>query len=74
MDTIEILKDDLARHLDEIRSMFKRGVKVTLVIRHPGLEKKNMDAGMVIGNDDLDAVIAEIKRRQAANKNTNGAN
>jgi len=59
------LQDTLAIHLDRVLESFKPGAKVTLVVRNPAYGD---EAGVVIGNDDLSEVIAEIKRRQAAQK------
>jgi hypothetical protein len=54
------LEMGLAEALDRIKAMFKPGAKVTVVVRNPGYG----DAGVVIGDDDLDEVIAEIERRK----------
>ena len=59
-DTLLIMQDDLSNHLDAILAMFKPGAKATLVVRNPG----HGDAGVVIGNDDLDEAIKEIERRK----------
>lgn len=56
------LHDNLAVHLDGILSHFKPGAKVTVVIRNVGVVG---DAGVVIGNDDLNEAISEIKRRMS---------
>lgn len=63
-DRVLALQDELSRHLDEIGTLFKPGAKLTLVVRNPG----RGDAGVVIGNDDLDLAVEEIRRRQAATK------
>lgn len=55
------LHDELAKHLDRIKRAFKPGSRVTLVIRNPGISD---EAGVVIGDDDLDEAVAEIRRRQ----------
>lgn len=52
----------LETHLRRIERFFKPGAKVTLMVRNPGTPG---DAGVLLTNDDLDAVIAEIERRKA---------
>jgi hypothetical protein len=56
---LERLHDRLAAHLDRITKLFKPGAKLTLVVRQPDLPG---DTGILIGNDDYDAVIAEIQK------------
>ncbi len=62
------LQDTLSVHLDRILESFKPGAKITVVVRNPGYG----DAGVVIGNDDLNEAVAEIQRRVAADKYPHG--
>lgn len=55
------LQESLGRCLERVKKCFKPGSKVTLVVRNPSISD---EAGVVIGDDDLDEAIAEIKRRQ----------
>lgn len=55
------LHDELSQHLNRIARMFVPGVKLTLVIRTPDVPG---DTGIVIGNDDYDAAIAEIQKQR----------
>lgn len=61
-DVLDQLHDDLSRDLHRIKKRFKPGVKVTLVIRRPD----NVEADVVIGDDDLNETIATIQRRFGA--------
>jgi hypothetical protein len=47
-------------HLVEIEKLFKRGAKLTLVVRIPG----NDEADVVLTTDDLDEAIHAIGRRK----------
>lgn len=58
------LHADLAEHLEQIQQLFRPGAKVTLVVRNPGYG----DAGVVIGDDDLDEAVKEIRKRQEADR------
>jgi len=53
------LQDSIAVHLDEILKLFKRGARITVVVRNP----KYGDAGVVVSNDEPAEVVAELKRR-----------
>lgn len=53
------LHDAIAVHMDEILKLFKRGARITVVIRNP----RYGDAGVVIGNDEPAEIVAELKRR-----------
>lgn len=61
MNRLQLLQEQIGVHLDAIRRHFKPGSKVTLVVRQPDVPG---DASVVIGNDDLDAAIAEIELRK----------
>jgi hypothetical protein len=52
---------ELGGHLDEIAKLFKPGVRLTLVVRNP---EQGPEAGLVIGDDELDEAVEEIRRRQ----------
>jgi hypothetical protein len=60
-DFREQLHDVLSGHLNRIARLFVPGVKLTLVIRTPDVPG---DTGIVIGNDDYDAAIAEIQQQR----------
>lgn len=60
-DVLDQLADDLSRDLHRITKRFRTPVKLTLVIRQPEIPG---DSGIVIGNDDYDAAIAEIQRQR----------
>jgi hypothetical protein len=61
MTIIERLHDDLSDDLNRIARRFRTRVKLTLVVRQPDVEG---DAGIVIGNDDYELAIAEIRRQE----------
>lgn len=56
------IHEDLNADLNAIATRFKIDVKLTLVVRHPNLPG---DTSIVMTNDDLDEVIAEIQKRKA---------
>lgn len=51
---------DLNESMHDISTLFKPGVKLTLVARTPDLP----DADVVVSDDSLDAAIAAIRRSQ----------
>ena len=59
-ERLQILHQDISRHLERIAKLFKReqGVKITLVVRMPKVD----DGGVLLTDDDLDLAIAEVKR------------
>lgn len=61
-EVLDQLHNDLSADLERVKRRFKPGVKVTLVIRRP----YNVEADVVIGDDDLSEAIAAINRRVAA--------
>jgi hypothetical protein len=69
MTAIERLHCDLSDDLNRIARRFKTSVKLTLVIRQPEVDG---DTGIVIGNDDYELAIAEV-RRQAKTGTRTGA-
>lgn len=52
------LQAGISHHMNDIVRMFKVPVKITVVVRTPTLE----DGGVLMGNDDPDLVIAEIRK------------
>jgi len=60
-DVLQELQHDISEKLLEIEDMFKRPVKITIVIRTPWLA----DGGVLISNDDFDTALAEIQRLRA---------
>lgn len=66
---LEQLHDALGDDLERIKRRFKPGAKVTLVVRQPELPG---DTGVVIGDDDLDAAIAEIQKQRKTGTVTGG--
>lgn len=60
-DVLQHLFYALHGDLERITRRFKAGAKLTLVVRQPNVPG---DAGVVIGDDDLELAIAEIRRRQ----------
>ena len=60
-EAVERLHDDLSNDLDGIKKRFKAGVRVTLVVRVPG----EPDQGTVIGDDDLEEAVGQIRHLQA---------
>lgn len=61
MNTFE-LQDAIAAHLHAIGKFFTQRPRITIVIRTPWLDAQDLDGGVVITDDDLDAAIAEIHR------------
>ncbi len=51
----------LESHLHRIERLFKPGAKLTLIVRNPDTPG---DAGVLLTNDDLEEVVAEIRKRQ----------
>lgn len=47
----------IAGHLDEIKKLYVDGVKITILIRNPGMN----DADMVISNDTTEEAIAALR-------------
>lgn len=60
-DIVEQLFYALHDDLERIARRFKPGAKLTLVVRQPNVPG---DAGVVIGDDDIELAIAELRRRQ----------
>lgn len=51
----------VSAHMNEIVGLFKPGVKITVIVRRP--DKGDQD--FLMSDDDLEEVIALVKRRQA---------
>lgn len=51
----------ITRELGGIERMFKAGAHITLVVRQPHLPG---DTSVVVTTDDIDAVIAELRKRK----------
>lgn len=64
-DVLKKLRFRIADKLVEVSEMFERPneTRITIVIRTPWLA----DGGVLISDDDFDAVIAEINRLRAKN-------
>lgn len=65
-EATELLQQVISNYITEIRRLFKCDIQVTVVCRDPA----NPDGGCMVGNDEPEDVIAEIKRRA----NPNGRN
>lgn len=48
--------------MDDILSCFKAGMKITVLVRNP----ENPESDFCMTDDDLDQVVAMIKRRKEA--------
>lgn len=55
-------RDEIAGHMDEILQIFKPGAKITVIVRREGAP----DQDFLMTGDDLDKVVALIRRRQGA--------
>lgn len=60
--TLTDLHDRIAEHADAISLLFQPGAKVTVVVRNEGYG----DAGVVVSDDALPEVLAEIRARMEA--------
>lgn len=62
-DAMLQLHSDLSYLCEQAAGHFAAGAKVTLVVRHPHLPG---DTSVLVTSDgDMDAVVAEIRKRQA---------
>lgn len=52
----------IEHHLNQIAAFFKPGAKLTLLVRHPGIEG---DADALFTNDTFPEIVAAIERRRA---------
>lgn len=53
---LKSLHAEVANHCGEISDLFKRGAKVTVLVRNPDLE----DGDMLVTDDQIDLVIAAL--------------
>lgn len=56
------VRDHIAMHLDGIREAFRGDVKITVLVRSPGLP----DADFVMTDDAIDEAIGMLRRRAAS--------
>lgn len=61
--TLDDAKGEIAWHLDEIRTLFKPGVKLTILCRRDTVEPGDQD--LLMTDDDADEVLAAVKRLAA---------
>lgn len=54
--------NEVARHLEEMTELFKGPVKVSFIARFPGFPEQDV----LIGDDEMDEIIALVERRFAA--------
>lgn len=57
-NAIDTVRDEIAEHLDEIRLLFKPGVKITVLVRTPDYP----DRDFMLSDDDLGEVSAMVGR------------
>lgn len=62
MTRLQKVTEEAAGLLEQIQNLFKPGAKVTLLVRNPDI---NGDAGFLLTDDSLDAVLREIRKRMA---------
>jgi hypothetical protein len=62
--TLEQTQEEVAEHLDKIRSYFKPGVKVTILVRSTNDPEGRRD--FMMGDDDPQEAMNMIARRIAA--------
>lgn len=54
----EILRQDIAKHLDQISRSFKPGVKLTFIARFPGKEEQDV----LVTDDSIDEIVRAAQR------------
>jgi hypothetical protein len=59
--TLDEVKGEIAWHLDEIKPLFKPGVKLTILVRNPHID----EADIFLTDDDIDLAVKSIRRLQA---------
>ncbi len=62
--TVQAAGERIALALAELEPLFKPGVKLTLLARHPG----KPEADIIITADDMDEIVAMATRRRDAEK------
>jgi hypothetical protein len=55
---LDNLHAEIAEHLDSIKSMFKDGAKVTLIVRNPNIK----DADVLVTDDAPKEIVAALRR------------
>ncbi len=58
MNVLDILHADIGEHLDAIKTIFKPGAKVTLIVRNPSLR----DGDVLITDDTTKEAMAALRR------------
>jgi hypothetical protein len=58
------LHNEVAAHLEQISKLFKKGAKLTLIIRHTAIE----NADVCIGDDDLELAFAAARKLMESNR------
>jgi hypothetical protein len=61
---LDRLHADIGEHLDAIKSMFKPGAKITLIVRNPSLK----DGDVLLTDDDTREAVAALKRLEKAKR------
>lgn len=56
--TLEDVHIEISGHLAEISKIFVKSAKITLIVRNPD----QADGDVIVGDDDLDSVIAAINK------------
>lgn len=64
MASLEDTRDIIAEHLEGIKTLFKPGIKVTLLVRTETHPDGSRD--LVMTDDDLETAIAALRIRQEA--------
>lgn len=54
----------VSAHMDQIKRLFKSGVKITVLVRTPGEPGRDF----LMTDDDLDEAITALRRRRDAGK------
>jgi len=64
--SLQHVTDQVSDHLDTIRSYFKPGVKITILVRREGDDEGRQD--FMMGDDDPQQVMNMLARRMAAGR------
>jgi hypothetical protein len=62
MSRLQEVQAEVADRMDEIKSLFKAGAKITVLVRHPGKPEQDF----LMTDDHLDEVVAAANRRKVA--------
>ncbi len=60
--TLEQARQNVAYHMEQIVACFKKGVKITVIVRTPDLPERDF----LMTDDDLDEAGAVLTRRKEA--------